>query len=83
MPTILRENGFRVLVHGPPREHPPPHVHVEHGTSGLVVIRLRSIASPPRVWAAYDMLDRDVVRATRLVERHHTAIMQAWRAIHE
>lgn len=39
MPTVLREDGFRVVVYGPPREHPPPHVHVEHGAKGLVVIR--------------------------------------------
>ena len=83
MPTVLQEDGFRVLVYGPPREHPPPHVHVEKGPSGLAVIRLGTSISPPRVWAVYDMKDRDVVLASRLVERHHEAILQAWRAIHD
>jgi hypothetical protein len=81
MPTVVREAGFRVAIYGPPREHPPPHAHVEFGT-GLVIIRLGIGSRPPRVWAVYDMKDRDVVRAFRLVERHHDRILEAWRAIH-
>jgi hypothetical protein len=83
MPTVLRVDGFRILVHGPPREHPPPHAHVELGTSGLVVIRLATRTSPQKVWAVYNMKDRDVLRAYRLVEEHHDVLMQAWRAIHD
>jgi len=83
MPTVLREDGFRVVIYGPPREHPPPHVHIEHGASGLVVIRLGTGTAPPRVWAVYDMKDRDVVRAFRLVERYHDRILHAWRVIHD
>jgi hypothetical protein len=33
----MREDGFVVRVYGPPREHPPPHVHVERGGDALVV----------------------------------------------
>jgi len=83
MPTVLRVDGFRIVVYGPPREHPPPHVHVERGTSGLVIIRLGTGRSPPKLWAVYGMKDRDVLQAFRLVEQHHDLLMQTWRAIHD
>ena len=83
MPTVLRADGFRIVVYGPPREHPPPHVHVEYGATGLMVLRLATKTSPQRVWAVYGMKDREVLRAYRLVERHHDMLMQAWRAIHD
>ncbi len=82
MPTIVREDGFVVRVYGPPREHPPPHVHVEHGAESLVVIRLGHDAAPPLVWAVYGMKRTDVLRAFRLVEKHHALIEAAWRRIH-
>ena len=82
MPTVLREDGFVVRIYGPPREHPPPHVHVELGANAVVVIRLGTDHKPPAVWQVFGMRDRDVVRAFRLVEEHHAAIAHAWRTIH-
>lgn len=83
MPTILRKGGFVVKLYGPPREHAPPHVHVEHGPDELVVIRLRTKESPQRVWRAYGMKDSDVLTAFRLVEAHHRRILRAWRKLHD
>jgi Domain of unknown function (DUF4160) len=82
MPTVLRKDGFVVRVYGPPREHRPPHVHVERGPEAVVVIRLGTSGEPAKVWAVYGMKDRDVVRAFRLVERHLEEIQRAWREIH-
>lgn len=82
MPTVIDEDGFVVRVYGPPREHPPAHVHVERGKEELVIIRLGTATAPPKVWAVYGMKDRDVLRAYRLVERHQTTILAAWRRIH-
>lgn len=82
MPRVLEEEGFTVRIYGPPREHPPAHVHVEYGQEELVIIRLGTTTSPPRVWAVYGMKDRDVLRAWRLVERHQVAILAAWRRVH-
>ena len=82
MPTVVHEDGFRVRIYGPPREHPPAHVHIEKGQTGLVVIRLGTPERPPKVWRVYDMKDRDVLKAYRIVEKHHERIRQAWRAIH-
>jgi hypothetical protein len=82
MPTVVREDGFVVRVYGPPREHPPPHVHVERGNDELVVIRLGTRYSASMVWAVYGMKRRDVLRAFRLVEKHLATIEHAWREIH-
>jgi len=82
MPTVISQDGFRVRVLGPPREHPPPHVHVEYGPDGLTIIRLATAQSPAEVWCVYNMRDRDVVRAYHLVEQHHDLILAAWRKIH-
>jgi len=79
--TILRAGRFRVAIYGPPREHPPPHVHVECG-SGVVIIRLGGPTRPPAVWAVYDVSDRDALRAYRLVEAHHARLLSAWRDMH-
>lgn len=39
-------------------------------------------ASSPMVWAVYRMKRRDVLKAFRIVEKHHATIEQAWRRIH-
>ena len=83
MPTILRADGFQVVMHGPPREHPPPHVHVKYGTSGVVVLRLATQTSEQKVWAIFGMKERDVRRALRLVEVNHAMLIRAWREIHD
>ena len=82
MATVLTKDGFRVRIYGPPREHPPPHVHVEKGREGLVILRLPLPGKPLAVWRVYKMSKKDVLKAYRLVEDHQDAIGQAWRAIH-
>lgn len=83
MPTIVRESGFRVRIHGSPREHRPPHVHVVKRGAGEVVLELGSERSDLRVRQVRDMDDRDVLVAFRIVERYHDRLLKAWRAIHE
>ncbi len=82
MPTIIVEDGFRVVVFGPPREHRPPHVHVVKGTVGPVIIRLAIERRPPAVWAVYGLADRDVLAAFRLVVKYHDRLLAQWRRIH-
>jgi hypothetical protein len=48
----------------------------------LVVIRLRLTNRPQRLWRVYDMKDRDVIAAFRIVEEHHDRSMEAWERIH-
>ena len=78
----MREAGFIVRLHGPPREHPPPHVHVDKGKEGRAIIRLGTSDSPPKVWRVYDLRHRDVLRACQIVGKHHDLIHQVWRSLH-
>ncbi len=82
MPVIVVDGRFRLKIFGPPREHPPPHAHVEHGPTGVPVIRIGRDGAPPVVWEAYDMKDRDIVRALELVHRHAHELLQAWERLH-
>jgi hypothetical protein len=82
MPTVVREDGFRVPLFGPPREQPPIHVHVERGREELVVVRLKSRTKPQEVWAVYGMKNSDVLRAFRLVDKYEEDIRAAWRTLH-
>jgi len=82
MPVVVREVGFTVSVYGPPREHPPAHVHVHQGKEGLVFIRLATPDAPPEVWRVYQVKYRDVLRALQIVKKHHDLIHQVWRLLH-
>lgn len=83
MATIVRAGRLRVKLYGPPREHPPPHVHVEVGRVGVVVIRLALGDNPLQVWRVHGEVDDSVVlEAVRLVERHEVAIRVAWERMH-
>lgn len=85
MPTVARSQDCRlaVKVYGPPREHPPPHVHVEVGRVGVVVVRLALDDRPLAVWkVSGEVDDATVIEAVRLVEAHEATIRDAWRRIH-
>lgn len=40
MVKVHDEGAFRVYVYSPPREHEPPHVHVECARGGELLVRL-------------------------------------------
>lgn len=83
MPTVVRLGTLTVKVYGPPREHPPPHVHVEVGHAGVVVLRLPLDDKPLEVWRVYGTVsERDAVAAVQLVEAHEFAIRAAWERMH-
>ena len=62
MPTILRIDGYRVLILLPPREHGPAHVHVAHA-GGTMIVELLTL----QVRDVRGMGDADVRRAVRIV----------------
>ena len=83
MPTVVRLGSLVVKVYGPPREHPPPHVHIEVGRTGVVVLRLPLGDKPLEVWRVHgEVGERDVIAAVQLVEAHEPAIRVAWERIH-
>lgn len=50
MPTIIGNGLFSIKIFGPPREHPPPHVHVFKAHESAVVIKLGIASAAPSVW---------------------------------
>ncbi len=81
MPTVLRVAGFRVVIFLPPREHPPPHVHVQ-SADGEAVIELATSGASPVIRTVAGLRTPDVVRAFRVVERHHELLVAKWREYH-
>lgn len=81
MPTVVREDGFSIRIYAPPREHPPPHVHV-HKAGGLVIIELGVVGTVATVRTVHGMSPRDVLKALRLVERRSELLMALWEELH-
>lgn len=79
MPTVLEENGFRVMIY--PNDHRPAHVHVYKG--GLVVINLNNRRTSPSVREVYGMSRQDVRDAVLLVTGYKRFLAVRWRRIHE
>jgi hypothetical protein len=81
MPTVLVVAGFNVRILLPPREHPPPHVHVTRG-GAEVVLMLPDGRAGVVVRTIYRMRDSDVIAAVRLVESNADLLLRAWRTYH-
>ena len=75
MPTIVRQNGFRVMIHTD--DHAPAHVHCYRGRR-LVVVNLADLSVRDREHAT----NQDVRVALRIVREHWGLLRQMWRAIH-
>jgi hypothetical protein len=81
MPTILREQGFRVVIY--PNDHLPSHVHAFKG-SGEVRIELGDEESDPSLMSITGQIsDKDVVKALYLVKENQAKLLAKWREIHE
>lgn len=79
----LHEEGpFHVYVYSPPREHQPPHVHVESRNGGELLIRLGDEATPPSLWQNHHMKVPDAREALRIVTVRQQDFLEAWRKLH-
>lgn len=77
MPTVVREQGFKIRIYT--FDHPPPHVHV---VKAGATVRI-DLASNDVTEIVGDISDRDVKRAQELVARHGQLLQDAWAKIHE
>lgn len=82
MVKLLEEGAFRVYVYSPPREHQPPHVHVECTRGGEVLIHLGDQETPPSLWQNHHMSAVDARQALKIVETHQLPLLAAWRRLH-
>ena len=78
MPTIFRQDGFRVVIYTD--DHEPPHVHVLKGETE-VKVDLGSIMILPTVILLRGKR-RDATKALEIVTDHQTELLEAWRMIH-
>jgi hypothetical protein len=82
MVKIHEEGPFRVYVYSPPREHKPPHVHVESARGGEVLIRLGDEDTAPSLWQNHHMNVAHAREALRIVEEHQLRFLAQWRRLH-
>jgi hypothetical protein len=76
------EGGFRVYVYSPPREHQPPHVHVESTNGGEVLVLLGDEEALPSLWQNHHMSAADARAALRIVEENRARFLEEWRRLH-
>jgi hypothetical protein len=88
MPTIIKQDGFRVVIY--PNDHIPSHVHVIKKSGGEVRIALSSIdpesgeslVMPSIMSIEHKIRDSDVAKALSLVEKHQAELLTEWSRIH-
>ncbi len=78
MPTVLRKDGFRVVIYFD--DHQPSHVRVL-SAEGEVKIDLGSKTEQPTI-LEYRGDRRNAVKALQLVIHHQLDLIEAWRQIH-
>jgi Domain of unknown function (DUF4160) len=80
MPTIVRKDGFNVVIYS--NDHNPAHVHVKKN-SGEVRIQLGNEDLPPSLISIEgDISAKDVVKALNLVNEHQVMLLTKWSEIH-
>ncbi len=82
MVRVHEEGAFCVYVYSPPREHQPPHVHIECTRGGEVLILLGDDETAPSLWQNHHMGMADAREALRLVALHQMNFLGEWRKLH-
>lgn len=82
MPTIIRQNGFRIVIY--PNDHLPYHVHVIKGDGEVRIDLGRSEPQiPPSLISVIGKIsDKDVTKALFLVSEHQIELLAKWSEIH-
>lgn len=80
MPTVLRQNGFKVRIYT--NDHPPSHVHVFKG-KGELVFYLGSESEAPRMVKELSPMNPSDARLARAIVREQQQyLLGEWRKIH-
>lgn len=82
MVKLYDEGALKVYVYSPPREHQPPHVHVESTNGGEVLVRLGDDDTPPSLWQNHHMSAPDAREALRIVGEHQQRFLAEWSRLH-
>jgi Domain of unknown function (DUF4160) len=80
MPTIIKQDGFRILIY--PNDHTPAHVHVIKA-DGEVRIDLGNEKIAPSLMSVRGKIsDKEVMRALSLVTEYQIELLAKWEEIH-
>lgn len=82
MVRIHDDGAFKVYVYSPPREHQPPHVHVECTNGGEILVLLGDGKTAPSLWQNHHMKVADARDALRIVEENQQRFLTVWRRLH-
>ena len=75
MPTIIRQDGFDVMILT--NDHRPAHVHVIKAHAEVVLT-----LTPVSIRENYRMSKRDVRKAIDIISSNLELLLQSWREIH-
>jgi hypothetical protein len=76
--TVLRKEGFRVVIFTD--DHEPAHVHVF--ADGEARFQLEGATGDVELLSAYGMKRGDLRKALVLVAEHRDALLRRWRELH-
>ena len=77
MPTIIKQDGFRVVIW--PNDHLPPHVHVFKSDAEVKITLIES-----NVFNVEGKIsNKDLVKALNLVIERKVELLERWKEIHE
>lgn len=80
MPTVYRQDGFRIAFYS--NEHPSPHVHVFRA-EGELVFELGSESEEPWLDRVLSPMNpNDARRARAIVKEQHKYLLEEWRKRH-
>jgi hypothetical protein len=81
VPVVLRAGSFRIVIYLPPREHGPPHVHVD-ADDGEIVVELARGVEPARIRRVRGLSTSDAMAGFRVVESNLEFLRTCWRKYH-
>ena len=79
MPTVVKKDGFRIVIY--PHDHLPPHVHVLK-QSAEVRIELNESGDSNLLSISGDISGKDIQRSLNLVNEYQSILLNKWREIH-
>lgn len=79
MPTVIKQDGFLIMIML--NDHRPPHVHVVKD-NGRARITLGSKLERPSLKEAFGMKDRDLKKSLELVIEHQEKLIETWEKYH-
>ena len=77
MPTVLIENGYRVMIYT--RDHEPMHVHIEYQGRKAII----EFESSVTIRSNIGMNRRELRRAFQIVADNQELLAKKWREIYE